>query len=63
MRVSYIPKWDTIYRLNKMAADYEMFGNKRKARVVREVVHFLEEDTIEYISDRPLERKMEYVQK
>ena len=57
--VSYIDKWDTIYRLEKMALDNDLFGSRKKAKAVREVISFLKEDVAEYVSDQPLERRME----
>ena len=54
---SYIDKWDTICRLQKMAVDCELFGKKKKARFIREVIRFPREDVAEYVSDKPLERR------
>lgn len=58
MSVSYLPKWDVVTRLNKMALDSELFGSRKKAKIIREVIRFLEEDVEEYVSDVPLGRKI-----
>lgn len=63
MMTAYIDKWDTIYRLKKMAVDCELFGSKKKAKAVREIIQFLDEDVIEYVSEIPLERREKNVQK